>query len=211
MPCQYDKVYAPIEKNYKEKEDKKDDYGGGDKKDACGGDSKSCCIFPKHPEPKKILLECGCRPQDAIFETYGYGYEKHEEAFVLDSVLVDTTCLCRPLVKIEFSSLVVFEAKTKDCYEKEIEVELLFELVRSCKGEKEVLQTWKYEKEFEFCGVEKFELEISEPFTVTFCDRACPDCCEYKIIVKAKEVKGEFKALRVVKPDLSALAQGICD
>jgi len=210
VPCQYDKVYVPIERNYKEKEDKKDDYGGCDKKEIYGGGGKDCCIYPKHPEPKKILLECGCHPQDAIFETCD-GWDKHEQFFVLDTVNIDTTCLCRPLVKIEFSSLVFFKAKTKFCPKKEIKIELLFELVKACKGEKEVLQSWKYLRKFETEYDDKLEVEFSEPFTVTFCDRVCPDCCEYKIIVKAKEFEGEIEALRVVKPDLSALAQGICD
>lgn len=178
---------------------------GKDEKGAC---DKDTCLFPKHPKPKKILLECGNNPQDAIFEIKRDCVEKHQE-FVLDSVLVDTTCLFRPLIKIEFSSLVFFKAES-ECPEKEIEVDLLFELVRNCNGEKECIQSWRYLKEFEVkCN--KLELEISEPFTVTFCDRVCPGCCEYKMIVKGQDFEGKFKALRVVKPDLSALAQGICD
>ncbi len=170
---------------------------------------KDCCFVPQHPKPKKILLECGCRPQDAIFDL-DYCHEKRVQEFVLDRVIVDTTCLCRPVVKIEFSSLVVFEAEGKGLCEKEIDVELQFILERICNGHKEVVQTWQYENEIKV-KAEKLELDISEPFTVTFCDRTCPGCCEYKMIVKGKDFEGDFKAVRVVKPDLSVLAQGICD
>jgi hypothetical protein len=174
-----------------------------------GGDREDCCA-PKHPAPKGILLECGCNPQDAIFETK-HDCDKRDQTFVLDSVIVDTTCLCRPVVKIEFSSIVYFEAKTTCGCEKEIEVDLLFELIRNCKGAKEIVRSWRYKKEFEIERDDKLEVEISEPFTVTFCDRVCPECCEYKMIVKAKDFEGDFEALRVIQPNLSALAQGLCD
>lgn len=176
-----------------------DDYKDGEKE----------CCGPKHPAPKKILLECGCNPQDAIFEIDDC-HVKHDQAFVLDRVIVDTTCLFRPLIKIEFSSVVFFEAEGKGLCEQELEVDLLFELERVCNGYKEILQTWRYTKEFEV-KTEKLEIEFSDPFAVTFCDRACPGCCEYKLIVKGKDFDGEFKSLRVVKPNLSALAQGLCE
>ena len=160
--------------------------------------------------PKKILLECGCNPQDAIFEIDD-GHVESDQTFVLDSVVVNTTGLCRPIIKIEFSSLIYFEAEDDSGSEHEVEVDLLFELIRICKGEKECIQSWRYLKEFEIENdIDELEVEISEPFTVTFCDRACPDCCEYKMIVKGQDFDGDFEALRVVKPNLSALAQGLC-
>lgn len=167
-----------------------------------------CCFFPKHPRPKKILLECGCHPEDAIFEI-DYGKVEERQSFILDRVVVDTTCLCKPLVKIEFSSLVFFEAEAKNCGDKELEVDLLFELIKICDGKEEIVQKWRYLKEFEVEHDDKLEVEISEPFTVTFCDRECPGCCTYKMKVTGKDFEGEFKALRVVKPDLSALAQDL--
>lgn len=163
---------------------------------------------PKHPRPKKILLECGYNPQDAIFEIDDDCVER-EQHFVLDRVIVDTTCLSSPLIKIEFSSVVFFEAEGKGFCEQEIGVDLLFELERVCNGHKECVQSWRYTKEFEV-KAEKLELEFSDPFAVTFCDRTCPGCCEYKMVVKGKHFEGDFDALRVVKPDLSALAQGVC-
>jgi hypothetical protein len=183
---------------------------GSFRPDECkdSGFDKDSCFAAQHPKPKKIFLECGFNPQDAVFDI-DYKHVKCDQAFVLDRVIVDTTCLFRPFVKIEFSSLIVFEAEGEGYCEKEIEAELLFELERNCNGHKEIVQSWLYKKEVEV-KTEKLELEISEPFTVTFCDRTCPGCCEYKMIVKGKKFEGEFKALRVAKPNLSALAQGSC-
>ena len=90
-------------------DDYKDDYRD-DCKDKDTEKEKDCCIAAKHPKPKKILLECGFCPQDAIFDVEEC-YSKHYEEFILDKVLVDTTCLCRPQVKIEFSSLVFLKRK----------------------------------------------------------------------------------------------------
>lgn len=174
-----------------------------------------CCRnghgFSRRQEPKKILFECGHRPQDAIFEIDD-GEVECDQEFVLDRVIIDTTCLKRPIVKIEFSSLVAFEAEDEEGAEHEVEVDLLFKLTRNCNGTEETLQTWRYLKEFDVeNNIDELEVEISEPFTITFCDQACPGCCEYKIVVTGRDFEGEFEFLRVVKPDLSALAIGLCD
>jgi hypothetical protein len=171
------------------------------------------CVCPSHPKPKKILLECGKQPQDANFEIDD-GEVEENQSFVLDRLVIDTSCLQKPLVKIDFSSLVAFKAEDDEGARHEIEVELLFKLIRICKDGKsdkdsEVVQTWKYLKSFEIeNNIDEVEIEVSEPFTVTFCDKTCPGCCEYKMVVEGKDFDGEFDFLRVTKPDLSALAQG---
>ena len=50
-------------------DEKKDKDNDSDKcKDIYRDKDKDYCLAAKHPKPKKILLECGCNPQDAIFE-----------------------------------------------------------------------------------------------------------------------------------------------
>lgn len=167
--------------------------------------------FEKCPKPKRVVLECGHNPQDAIFEIDD-DYVEEDQSFVLDRLTIDTLCLDRPVVKIEFSSLVFFEAESEDEGEHEIKVDLLFKLIRICDKDKECIQTWRYLKGVEIeNSINELEIEISEPFTVTHCDRPCPaDCCEYIMVVEGKDFEGEFEALRVVKPNLSAIAQGQC-
>ncbi len=162
---------------------------------------------------KVIQVECGHNPQDAIFEIDD-GVVKEHQSFILDRLTIDTSDIFKPLVKIEFSSLVMFEGEDEETYEPEVEVDLLFKLERVCNGVKEVIQSWRYLKEFDVEDeheIKKLELEIeiSEPFTVTFCDRGmCPGCCEYRMVVEGKDFEGSFEFLRVVKPVLTAIIQG---
>ncbi len=224
--------------------------------------SDDCCTFTKHPNPHKILLECGTRPQDAIFDIdrRGRGRRDRDQEFILDRVIVDTSCLCRPQVKIDFSCIIFFEAETERSRrgydgeyshesdndeeyresdndeeyresdnneeyresddeteaeaeiqhrKEEFEVDLEFELIRVCHGVEECVQKWRYLKEFEIKNCE-LEVEISESFCVTFCDRECPGCCAYKMKVTLEDLDGDFDALRVTSPCISVLAQGIC-
>jgi len=167
---------------------------------------------------KVIHLECGHDPQDAIFEIDD-GVVKEYQSFILDRLTVDTSELHKPLIKFEFSSLIQFEGEDEETYEPEVEVDLLFKLERVCNGVKECLRSWRYLKEFDVEDPEErdnleLEIEISEPFTVIFCDKnICPGCCEYRMVVEGKDFEGEFEFLRVVKPVLTALIQGYvsCD
>jgi len=164
----------------------------------------------KSHKHKDIILECGFRPSDAFFEIDDGKVECGKE-FVLDRLRIDASCLKKPLVKIEFSSLIVFEAEDEEGHEHEVEVDLLFKLIRVTNGVKEVVQTWRYlfEIDVEKC-IDELEVEMSQPFTVTFCDKPTSDVHEYIMVVEGVDFEGEFDALRVVKPDLSAIAQSQC-
>jgi len=136
------------------------------------------------------------------------------QSFVLDRVIVNTIGLYWPQVKLDFSSLIVFEGEDEGTYEPEVEVELLFKLERVCNGVKECIQSWTYQKEFDVEDENEsarleLEIEISEPFTVTFCDRESPGYCEYRMVVEGIKFEGEFEYLKVVKPNLSAIIQGL--
>lgn len=170
-------------------------------------DYKDICHKDKH---KEIIFECGIRPADAFFEIDD-GKVRPGQEFVLDRLRIDVSCLKKPVVKIEFSSLIVFEAEDEHGAEHEVEVSLLFKLIRISKGEKEVVQSWKYLYEIDVeNNIDELEVEMSVPFTVTFCDRPTSAAYEYVMVVEGIDFEGEFDALRVVKPDLSAIAQGQC-
>lgn len=119
-------------------------------------------------------------------------------------------CLTKPMVKIEFSSLVVFEAEDTEAEEFEVEVDLLFSLVRVSKGEREVVQTWRYLYNIATGGITELTVEMSQPFTVTYCDKPCPGTCEYLMIVEGNNFVGDFATMRVIRPDLSVIAKSIC-
>ncbi len=170
----------------------------------------SCC-YDKCPKNRLTILECGIRPTDAFFEIDD-GEVEEDQKYVLDRLIIDTNCLNKPVVKIEFSSLVIFEAEDETGDEHEVEVDLLFKLLRICNGQKECVQTWRYLYEIDVeNSIDELEIEMSQPFTVTYCDKPFPGYYEYVMIVEGVDFEGEFDALRVVKPDLSAIAQGQCN
>lgn len=162
-------------------------------------------------KPNDIVLECGIRPEAAFFEIDD-GEVEPGQVFVLDRVRIDTRSLRKPIVKLEFSSLVVFEAEDEEGTEHEVEVDLEFKLLRvTSKGYPEVIQSWRYLYEIDVENdIDELEVEMSQPFTVTFCDKPCSDVCEYVMIVEGRDFEGDFDALRVIKPDLSAIAQSQC-
>ncbi len=63
------------------------------------------CEEMTDPKPKKILLECGHSLELARFDLLNL----NEQVFSLGRVIVDASCLHRPEVKIEFSSIVSFQ------------------------------------------------------------------------------------------------------
>ncbi|NLL72916.1 MAG: DUF4489 domain-containing protein [Clostridiales bacterium] len=174
--------------------------------------ANNCNYYSKKPKKKSIFLECGFNPQDAVFEIDD-GEVEENQAFVLDRILIDTSGLIAPIMMIDFSGLIVFAGEDEGTYEPEVEVDLLFRLDRICNGVSETIQTWRYQKEIDVeddneTATLELELEISEPFFVTYCDRNCPGCCEYRIVVEGKDFEGEFDYLRVAKPILTAIVQG---
>lgn len=164
--------------------------------------------FPdnKKPPTKNFFFECGHNPQWAIFETE-CGRILPRQFFVLDRVLVDTTSMKKSNIKIDFSSLIFFQARSAYCNDPEIKVDLLFKLARVCSnGSVDIVQTWRYTKKLD---VE--HAKISEPFAVTFCDKVCPSCCEYKMIVDGLDFEGIFWSLRVDNPSLNVIVHSLCD
>jgi len=152
-----------------------------------------------------LFLECGSRPQDATFLIDG-GTVVPDQSFVLDRVFLETRKLIKPLIKLEFSSLVAIEATGT-----EVTASLLFSLVKVCGNTTDVLQTWEYV--VSTAGDTEATVASSQPFTVTFCDRPLPcdppfGCCEYRMIVEGVSFTGTFTSLRVIRPDLSAIVQG---
>ncbi len=161
------------------------------------------------PYRNQLSLECGYHLQDAIFEI-DHGEVECGQSFVLGRIQVNTAGLYHAMAKLEFSSLIFFEAEDGNCGEHEIEVDLLFKLIRTCGGVSERIQSWRYLYEIDVKNdINELEVEMSVPFSASFCDRTCADCCEYKIVVEGVDFEGNFDALRVVQPVLSAFVQGL--
>lgn len=144
-------------------------------------DCQKDCLKGKdtaHFLPGPLLLECGNGGGFTFTDSLTNSSDENTtcicEPQTAASVVIDTTCFCRPNIKTEFSSILHF---IPDCngYAK-----LEFDFVRCCKDFPEcVLRTWNFEANEN----DKF----SRPFCFDHCDlNSCPGCCIY--MVKARPV-----------------------
>jgi hypothetical protein len=120
-----------------------------------------CCTYPKHDKHQQLYLICG-RGINIDLEDV----EEGSVSIPLARVTVDTSSSEKPLVKIDFSTLI--EAEDGN------EVELLIALKRTCNGDCIILE--QYELEFE-------NVELL-PFSFTYCDDelSCHrGCCTYTV------------------------------
>lgn len=147
----------------------RDDYDKQcNKKRSC--DSKKDIDCGKKEKPRKpILLLCGTGV-DAEFTS------ANSPAVNVGFVTVDTTCLCKPLVKIKFSSIVNLTGIAADP-----NAILNFSLFRVCgNSEPLLLNTWVYQTSL--ISDNDVPLTFNTSFTFNFCDRlSCPRCCDYYI------------------------------
>lgn len=165
----------------------------------------------KKTEPKRIIFECGESVAIADFDVSS----SEEETFTLARVFVDTRQLCRPQVKIEFSTLVTFESAEADT---SVDIRMTFALKRRCgDGTAMTVREWEYINDFSFNTPIDIQMEsVSEPFTISFCEPIqCPACCEYFMDVTATP-NTDFENIEfaIVNPEndasMSAFAKGIC-
>ncbi|UWG95925.1 DUF4489 domain-containing protein [Dehalobacter sp. DCM] len=159
-------------------------------------DEKDCCIFPKHPKPKEVLLVCGKGKNVDLNNVYEGVLDP---PILLARVAVDTSCLCKPLVKIDFSTIIEADPNGD-------EAELVIALKRTCNGNCMILE--KYELEFN-------DVEVL-PFSFTFCDDDfhCKEgCCIYTVEIIKIDVEGgdKLEELETNSTAINAIAQGLCD
>lgn len=164
-----------------------DDYKTDDEKD----DYIDC--IPKHPKPKKIILECGSGVGSRRFT------QSSTERFQVGQVTIDTTCLCKPLVNIEFSSIIGFEIQEIG---PDIVPQLQIELFRVCDNRSPVpIGVWVLEN-LDQTG------RITNAFHVIACDcTTCPGCCDYFITATPFGTTGSENAVTVSDVRIAALAQ----
>lgn len=133
----------------------------------------------KHPLPKKVLFECGNPGGSITFTSEG-------QSFTAASATLDTTCLCRPKVKVEFSSIVNFSIVEGTFFD--FEVRLQFELIKVCENGQEIAcDTKMYEKIFDRSGIFENPFILTDSFTFISCEcNTCPGCCDYFVRVTAE-------------------------
>ncbi|QUI23188.1 DUF4489 domain-containing protein [Vallitalea pronyensis] len=132
--------------------------------------SNGAVCKPVHPKPKKSLLACGSGSGNTTFTS-----SSDDTPFQLAHVTVDTSCLCKPVVDIEFSSTVRFEALENIGSA----AQLRYELVRVCAdGTPVTIGLWILDK------LPILNVASIETFSFNYCDcTTCPGCCDYFVTV----------------------------
>lgn len=167
-------------------------------------------IDKKITEPEKIIFECGQSVEATDFTIES----SIPETFTLANVFIDISKLCRPQVKIEFSTLVSF---TGTATSNPVDVKMTFALKRKCgNGQARTIREWEYTNSFQLSNFTFATRSVSEPFTISFCEpMQCPGCCEYFMEVTATPLTDFTNIISVaVNPDndasMSAFAKAAC-
>ncbi|WP_432664750.1 DUF4489 domain-containing protein [Wukongibacter baidiensis] len=164
-------------------------------------DGKSDCTdcVPERPKAKEILLECGVGTGSRTFSS------SNEPAFQLAQVTIDTTQFCKPMVNIEFSSIVSFNRLSTLS-----DARLRYELFRVCDNKKPIsIGVWVLERVINDGDLGK----STNIFNFTFCDCiSCPGCCDYFVTVTPIEITEGGITVTVNNGRMAALAQeGHCN
>lgn len=164
----------------------------------------------QHKKTKGLIIACGKEVQRVSRR------DKGEENFannpiVLARVAIDLSTLNKPLVKIDFSTMIQVVPTGVNAFG----AQLFFQLVRNCRGEREVLNVYHYVAEIR----EMVSYNLRQSFSFTFCDDDifCQrDCCVYTvelidIVVIRTGTEQPVIELIIEDSAIRAIAQDICD
>lgn len=164
----------------------------------CNNFGNTCALGQAmHPCPKGVILACGVSRKINI--NPGDPDKCHDAG----SVQVDTTCLCKPLVKIDFCANIRYKDWVGSTWCNK--AKLKFYLKRVCNGNVDLLEEFVYSREFDLCG-EQGELTTQDSFCFTYCDRPFSGPCTYKVIVK-DDIGGNVNEICIENTQINAIAQ----
>jgi len=141
-------------------------------------DTKCAPCEPKHPCPQGVILKC-CPASGSITLT-GAPTTTITSPMPIANVTVDTTCLCSPMVKIDFSSIITFRTTVPA---NDASADLMFRLSKTCDSGNTIgLGTWTFERRYDLSETTTIALSTSDSFNFTLCEcGACSECCTYTV------------------------------
>lgn len=157
------------------------------------------CEPPKHPCPQNVILNCCTgtglaptiiQPPQLILNT----------PISLVCTALDTTCLCKPMVKVEFNCIIINSVGDF------LPESLVFRLKKSCDNGQEVE-----------CGIWAHSRNASanldeRSFRFVFCDCSpCPGCCTYSVELVDIILPQEQVTIGINGPTLKVTAIETCD
>ncbi|WP_105617035.1 DUF4489 domain-containing protein [Vallitalea okinawensis] len=153
-----------------------------------------------YTKPKPIILECGtCNEYSFTTESsILFMTNPHQVCMpiALGNVSIDTKCLCRPKVKIDFSCNVHFVELDMTGY-----VQIEFLLYRMFNFKQEILiGSWFFRE----------VIESAQTFNIFYCDtNVFPECYQYSI--RCKIIDMDASNINITNCHIAALAQSGCD
>ncbi|WP_461612793.1 DUF4489 domain-containing protein [Clostridium sp. Marseille-QA1073] len=173
----------------------------------------TCHCIPGHPLPTPALLACGTGTGVAIPAVTP---DTPFNPIPVASVTIDTTCLCSPVVKIDFTSIINYQALLTLGTALPILTTpfiLTFQLSKTCgNGTKIALGSFTFT-----IAILAVAVNITETFAFTHCEcHACPACCVYTVdIVQATRsallgVTVTSESALIVTSSLTATAASSC-
>jgi len=169
----------------------------------------NCC---KHPCPKGVILACG-REVDEVDQEFRRADLPLRCPVVLAKLFIDTTSLCKPLVKIDFSTLIRYEDNSA------VPIILTFKLFRQCgRGCKEELESYKFQRGTFADGFDpNINVSTRDSFGFTFCDdELCfGECCIYTVELTEVQITSTGQTIvnniKINKSAINAIAQDLCE
>jgi hypothetical protein len=174
-------------------------------------EKKDKCKPDYHTE---TILKCGTATGSAPLTLNSIGCNSYGfHPIVQATVVLDTSHLLHPTVKIDFSSLISF----KTCDDDNYFLRLAFKLSKVCSGGPIPLGTWTFERVSNECnGAAQVNgsggcdfVQGTDAFGFNWCEcEDCPDCCRYIVeIVDQQCYNIDYVAVSNIF--LNALAVGV--
>ncbi|SFA96732.1 DUF4489 domain-containing protein [Clostridium frigidicarnis] len=139
-----------------------------------------CCncahCTPGHPTPTESLFTCG--QGSGVSIPIPTLTSPQFAPLPVASVTLDTTCLCNPSVKIDFNSIINYQALIGTATILTTPFTVTFQLSKTCgDGAKVALGTWDYS-----FGAISLAVNVTNSFGFTHCEcNTCPACCVYNV------------------------------
>ena len=139
-----------------------------------------CCnsthCEPGHPTPTESIFTCGHGSGVSI--PIPTASNPTSTPIPVANVTIDTTCLCNPSVKIDFNSIINYQALISLATTLTSPFTATFQLSKTCKdGSKVALGTWDFAY-----GSVALAVNVTNSFGFTYCEcNTCPACCVYNV------------------------------
>ena len=168
----------------------------------CPPSAPTCasCNSPKHPCPQNAVFNCCTGAGINTGRIEPPFLLPPEKPIPLACATLDTTCLCKPIVKVTFSCKVNFILSSLG------DIVLSFQLEKSCdNGQDVICGTWTLTRD------SLFSTSSNDSFEFAFCDcNPCPSCCTYSVKAILDAETGATASIAIDAPTIKAIAMETC-